>query len=161
MKATFKFTGGKDIEAALKALGDPKAIRRAALFGLRKAAEPMRDKAKSLAPRDVGNLEESIKIGSAKRKRGGDGDEAGVIIGIDRSVQPARDVPRADGNGTYRDPGVAGVAPIKEFGAPEINQPAEPFMRPAFDSEKERTPARVADHLWPAIERAAKRKGRT
>ena len=158
MKPTFEFKGGKDIEAALRNLADPKVIRRIGLFALRKAAEPMRDKAKQLAPKDVGDLEESGKIAAAKRRRGGDGDEAKVLIGIDQLVQPPVEIARKDGSGKYRDPGVAGVSVIKEFGAPESGQPAEPFMRPAFDAEKGPTPGRVAQEIWPPIQRAAKRK---
>ncbi|MDG6079755.1 HK97 gp10 family phage protein [Erythrobacter litoralis] len=158
MTPTFKFEGGKAIEKALRELGDPKVVRRVGLFGLRKAAEPMRDAAKRNAPKDVGDLEKSVKIAAAKRQRGSDGDEAKVLIGIDQSVQPPKEVARKNGGGTYRDPGVAGVSVIKEFGAPEKGQKAEPFMRPAFDSEKAATPQRVADEIWPAIKRAAARK---
>lgn len=156
MKPTFKFEGGRDIERALRDLGDPKTIRRIGLFALRKAAEPMQEAARRNAPKDVGDLEESIKIASARRGKGSDGDEAKILIGIDQSVQPPTEVEKADGSGTYRDPGVAGVSVIKEFG--REGEPAQPFMRPAFDSEAGATPARVADHMKPAIERAAKRK---
>lgn len=152
---TVKFEGGREIERALREIGDPKAIRRIGLFALRKAAEPMREAAKRSAPKDVGDLAESIKIASARRGRGSDGDEAKVLIGIDQSVQPPEEVEKADGSGTYRDPGVAGVSVIKEFG--REGEPAQPFMRPAFDSEAGATPGRVGEHIGPAIERAAKR----
>ena len=152
---TFKFEGGIELEKALRELGDPKLSRRIGLRSLRKGAEPIRDKAKLLAPKDEHHLDQSIKIASARQRRGGDRDEPKVLIGIDASVQPAQDVSREGGGGTYRDPGVAGVGPMQEFGTP--NMPAQPFMRPAFDGEKNATPGRVGGELWAGIKRAAAR----
>lgn len=150
----FEFTGGKALEAKLRALGDPKAARRIGLFALRKAAEPIRDSAKSRVPVDQGNLRESIKIGTAKRGRGLDGDVARVIIAIDRNVQLPTEKGK-EGGGSYRDPGVAGVAVIQEFGT--LKMAANPFLRPAWDSHKAATPQRIADEMKPALDRAAKR----
>lgn len=158
MKATVEFKGGLAIERALRELGESRAIRRAGRAALKDAATPVRDDAKANAPEDEGDLIESIKIATAKRDRGDDGNVVAVVIGIDRNVQPATYVPRKSGKGSYRDPGVAGVGPMKEFGTEK--DPAEPFMRPAWERHADRTPGRVARALWPAIAREAKRLAR-
>lgn len=154
-KIGFEFKGGKELERALRELGDPMTARRIGLLALRKGAEPMRDKAKVLVPKDQQDLEQSIKIATARKSKGGDKDEVTVLIGIDAAVQPAVEVARKSGDGTYRDPGVAGVGPLQEFGADDM--PANPFMRPAYDAEKNATPDRVGREMWPAIQRAAAR----
>lgn len=158
MKATVEFQGGLDLDRALAELGDSPAIRRAARQALRQAAAPMRDSAKAKAPKDEGNLAESVKIATAKADKGDAGDQVAVVIGIDANVQPAVYVPRKSGDGYYRDPGVAGVSVIKELGTE--SEPAEPFMRPAWEEHAGATPARVGAALWPAVVREAKRLAR-
>lgn len=85
MKVSFK--GGLEIEAALKALGDKGAIKRTAERALKRAAEPIRDKAKELAPKDERHLEESISIGRAIQafQRTSSGDVVRTFVGIDES----------------------------------------------------------------------------
>lgn len=152
---TFSFKGGKELQAALRELGDPKKAKSAARFALRKGAEPIIATAKALVPVDEGNLRESIKQKAGKSRRE---DTVFQIIGIDRNVQPPTEVARADGSGTYRDPGVAGVGPIKEFGDPD--RPAQPFMRPAFDSRHGRAAVTIRTELGKTIERRAKAAAR-
>lgn len=158
MTGSVSFKGGKELEQALAALGDSRAIRSAARAALREAAKPMQVMAQSLAPRDVGNLVESIKIATGKGDRGNDGDQVFVVLGIDANVQPARIKGKLRGKGTYRDPGVAGVSVIKEFGS-EREAP-EPFMRPAWDAHSAQTPDRIGKALGPAIETQARRLAR-
>lgn len=160
MKVSIK--GGREVEAALRALGNQVNARNAGRRGLKQAAEPIRALAASLAPDDpktgVGKfLKQSIKVGSLKSR---DKDQLFVAIGIDASVDPAKYVPRKNGGGTYRDPGVAGVGPIQEFGAPANNMPAHPFMRPAFEVNKTATPQRIADGVRVEVEKAAQRAAR-
>jgi len=160
---TFSFKGGKELQASLRELGDPRRIRAAKRAALRKGADQIIPVAKALVREDQGDLRESIKQRAGKNVstgRGGsrdgidDGDNVVFqIIGIDRSVQPPSEVQRADGSGTYRDPGVAGTAPMNEFGTPDM--PAQPFMRPAFDSRAGRAIAAIRSSLGPAIERQA------
>jgi len=169
---TIDISGAKEMEKALAELADQPAMRRAIRAALREAAQPIVDAAKAAAPVDRGDLRDSIKVATAKRGRGSDQDEFGIVIGIDSNVQPAKYVvrqkqvrkksPRRSGNaGTYRDPGVAGVAPIVEFGRPGV--PAEPFMRPAFDAHGEGAITRFGAAVGPAIEdeaaKLARRKG--
>jgi HK97 gp10 family phage protein len=151
--------GLTDLQTALRELGDPRAIKTALRASLRKAARPMLEAARARVPVDKGDLKRSVKIAAAKGERL-DSLEFGVVIGIDANEQPARYVVRktkSDGGrgGTYRDPGVAGVAPITEFGRP--GQAAEPFMRPAFDTEGEATIRRFGEVAGAEIERVATR----
>lgn len=158
MKVSIK--GGREVEAALRELGNKVTARNVGRRALVNAAEPIRDLAKMLAPDDPRTgtgkfLKESIKIAPGKRR----GDTMQVRIGIDASVDPAVEKPR-QGGGTYRDPGVAGVSVIQEFGAPAANVPAQPFMRPAWEVNKLATPQRMVDALRPEIEKAAQRAAR-
>jgi hypothetical protein len=147
--------GGTELQTALRGLGDPKAIRTALRAGLRKAAAPMLAAAKAGVPIDQGDLKRSVKIAAAKGERPAS-PQFGVVIGIDSNEQPAKMVVRKGGKGgTYRDPGVAGVGPIIEFGKP--GEPARPFMRPAFDREGEATIQRFAQVAGPEIDRVAAR----
>lgn len=159
MSATFTFEGGRELEQMLRALGNSREVRRAAREALREAAAPMVATAKALAPREVGNLAQSIATATGKRDRGDDGDQVAVVIGINSSVQPDTDVQRKTGEGTYRDPGVAGVAHLQEFGD-QPRMPATPFMRPAWDTHKDATPGRIGEALGLAIERAGQRIAR-
>lgn len=153
---TFQIKGLKSLEAALRELGDPKRIRSAGRSALRKGAEPIVSTAKALVPLDQGDLKRSIKQAAGKVRRGGDQDILRQVVGIDRNEQPPEEIARASGSGTYRDPGVLGVAAIKEFGAPETGQPAQPFMRPAFDANVGRATVTIRRELGAAIERQAK-----
>lgn len=151
--------GLTELQASLQELGDPRAVRSALRAALRAAALPMRDAAKNGVPVDQGDLQRSIKIGAAKGEKP-DSPEFGIVIGIDSNEQPARYVvakTKSNGGkgGTYRDPGVAGVGPIIEFG--KIGEPAQPFMRRAFDAEGDNTIRRFGEVAGIHIERTAAR----
>lgn len=163
MTISVKFENAKEIERMLAELGDQKAMRRAIRAALRQAGAPMMERAISLVPVDQGDLKRSIKMATAKRYRGQDQDQFGVVIGIDANEQPAKEVPRKTKSGrgkrgTYRDPGVAGVGPITEFGRP--GKSARPFMRPAFDFEGEATIRRFGEVAGAAIEKEAAKLAR-
>jgi HK97 gp10 family phage protein len=153
--------GGRELEAKLRELGNKVTARAVGRRALLKAAEPIRDTAKRLAPDDPATgagqyLPESIKVAPGRRNKG---DRTWALVGIDASVDPAQDKPR-QGGGTYRDPGVAGVSVIQEFGAPAANVPPHPFMRPSWEHHKAATPQRIVDELGPEIEKAAQRIAR-
>lgn len=155
---TFKLEGGADIAAALRALADDKQIRRAEREALMAGAEPVRDRWKAEAPDDPATVAANYKGAvAAKRRSPRNGNET-VDVGIDRNVDPPRIVGRKLGRGTYRDPGIAGVAPIIEFGRDGV--PANPVGRRAMDAELPLATERVGRALWPAIERAAARIAR-
>lgn len=172
MKVSIK--GGPEIEAALRELGKQVTARAIGRLALDEAAKHILADAKALAPDDTATgankyLREAIKVGAAKRVRFNRGQSRGSIdradqiwrvIGIDQNVDPPKDVTRKSGGGTYRDPGVAGVAPIQEFGAPAINMPAQPFLRPAWEKNKAATPQRIADGVQAEFEKAAARAAR-
>lgn len=169
MSITIELAGAKELERALSELADQPAMRRAIRKALRDAAQPMLEAAKEAVPVDRGDLKRSLKIATAKKVRGGDQDSFGIVIGIDANEQPARYIVRKTvarkkmrrrvaNSGTYRDPGVAGVGPIVEFGRP--GQPPEPFMRPAFDVHGPGAIARFGAAAGPAIEAEAARLAR-
>lgn len=161
MKVAIK--GGLELQAALRALGNQVTARNVGRRGLRQAAEPIVQQAKALAPDDpvTGSgkfLVESIKQAPGKSR---DKDQLWVRVGIDASVDPAKYVNRKrGGGGSYRDPGVAGVATIMEFGAPGANIAPRPFMRPAWEANKAATPQRIADGVRDEVEKAAARAAR-
>jgi hypothetical protein len=159
---TVKFEGGRALEAALRDLGKRATAKNVGRRALMQAAEPIRDMAKQLAPDDPATgagkfLKESIKAAPGRRNRG---DRTWVLVGIDASVDPATEKPRQGGGGSYRDPGVAGVSVIQEFGAPARNIPAQPYMRPAWEANKAATLGRIGDALWDEIDKAAQRAAR-
>jgi len=84
-----------------------------------------------------------------------DSDFLTVVVGIDRGIDPPRQLGRKRGRGTYRDPGVAGHSVITEFGRP--GAPAQPFMTPAWDAEAPGLTGRIISALGPAIAAEAER----
>lgn len=158
MKVAIK--GGRETQASLRALGNQITARNVGRRGLKQAAEPIVATAKRLAPDDpatgVGKyLVESIKTAPGKSR---DKDQIWQRIGIDADVDPAKYVNRQSGGGSYRDPGVAGVAGIIEFGKP--GTPPDPFMRSAWEMNKAATPQRIADGVKVEVEKAVARAAR-
>lgn len=155
MKVSFE--GGLELAAALRGLGDDKALRLAQAKALEAGAEPVRDLARTLAPDDPAtglNPRQWIDF----KRRPGKGTRSIVDVGIDRSDDPPTVVGRKSGRGTYRDPGIAGVSVMQEFGTDKMA--ANPYMRPAMDAELPRAPQRIGEALWPIIEKTAARLAR-
>ena len=70
MSVTVSFKGGRELDAALRALGNPAAARRAARAALEPEAEVIRLAAVALAPNDpktAGNLKQAIQKKSSQR----------------------------------------------------------------------------------------------
>jgi hypothetical protein len=154
--------GGRELEANLRSLGKQVTARAVGRRGLAKAAEPIRDIAKALAPDDPATgtnkyLKESIKIAPGKSR---DKDQIWVRVGIDFSVDPETYKNRKSGGGSYRDPGVAGVGPMMEFGVPARNIAPRPFMRPAWEVNKAATPQRIVDAVKEDFEKTVARAAR-
>lgn len=145
-------TGGAETRAALKAL-------RAALTGplnaaSKRACEPMVEAAKERLKANG-----SVKAGRLYRiitvKRNGK---------RSRPLQPVYEVGPSGDDPAYRE------AHLVEFGTAAHWQPkkkrmhpgaaAKPFLRPAFDAEKETAVKVFADSIGPAIERQAERLAR-
>ena len=145
-----KVEGFKDLDRALKGLGDPKASKRISRLALRKAAKPVADDAAAKAPRDANDadgivLADSIKVGSKlnkrqKRfqKRHTDRSSVEVYVGV------------ANEASTY--------GHLQEFGTE--HHAAQPFMRPAWDANTGRMVSTIKRELWAGIKRQLKRKGK-
>lgn len=163
MKSTVQLTGFKELEASLENIGGAVG-KRLARAALKKAAEPMRDKAKSLAPVKTGKLRNSIIIGSKlgnRQKRDLRKLSKDQRAAIELFIGPS--YLKGDGGRHGH---------LVEFGtAPHINggmfkgskhpgSKPQPFMRPAWDAEKEPTVDRLRGLLWEQIEKRAKREAR-
>ncbi|MGL5447897.1 MAG: HK97 gp10 family phage protein [Rhabdaerophilum sp.] len=151
-----------DLQAALRELGEPKAIKTALRGALRKAGKPMLEKIRDGVSLDKGDYKRAVKMAAAKGERA-DSPEFGIVIGVDSNEQPAKIVTRKTRSnrgrgGTYRDPGVAGVSVMDEFGTP--TQPANPAFRRGFDTEGEATIRRFGEAAMPEIEKVAARLAR-
>ena len=154
-----ELSGGLEIQRALRELGDPRTVRTALRKALRDAARPMLEHVRDGVSVDKGDYRRAVKMAAAKGERL-DSPEFGIVIGVDANEQPATIVvrkTRSNGGrgGTYRDPGVAGVSVIDEFGTP--TQPANPAFRRGFDAEGEGTIRRFGDVAGKVIEQAAAR----
>ena len=143
--------GFRQLDDTFYALG--KALGKGVLRRVgRKALEPMAEHARAAVKVRTGRLQRSIHVGTvlAKSQRGkGPTRVAGTG---DFRMDPSNDVM------VYMGPGQDPAAIQEEFG--NAHQSADPFMRPAFDAEAEATIKRVADGLWPEIEKTAARKAK-
>lgn len=141
MKATFKVEGFKELD---EALGDLKkaTARNVMRRALAKAAQPLIDEMRRLAPVRSGRLRASIRTGKITKDVADAGAAAyrDVINGGGDSraaMRALRDVRRSASVGMafeYLNIGPDTSAPhahLQEFGT--VRQPPRPFMRPAFD----------------------------
>jgi HK97 gp10 family phage protein len=124
IKFRWTFEGGTELAAALRELST-RISRKVQLSALTDAAEPMRDRMESLAPRSAltkPHLAEQMTISPA---RGEDGLEIAVAVG------PSKE---------------AFYGGLQEFGT--ANNPAQPFARPGFDSELDVALEILAAAFW-------------
>ncbi len=142
MKVEFK--GGRELEAALKNLGDKGAARRTAERALKLAAQPIRDDWERRVPEDEGDLKRSVKIGRAIKsfQRTSRGDVVKTFVGIDESQDPRLHI----------------YAEVQEFGSGNVE--AQPAGRPAWESQKFVALNRLADDLRAEIAKTAERAAR-
>ena len=152
-RSSIKLEGFKELEAKLAEL--PSNIGRAAARrGMKKASEGMADAMRQLAPRDDGDLIESIGIAVKSKNRAGLAEFSSVLRGggsKDEAVAALRTARRTGASietGTRITVNVGPSAPhskLVEFGTKPRYQksgkyvgigPAQPFVRPAFDREK-------------------------
>lgn len=128
MNVSVKFEGGEELARTLNALPTrlSRQLKREALLD---AAEPIKAVARRMAPREPGAPDIADNI-EAQAGRGG-----------------------VDAFGDEKETTVA-IGPVKgffygyylEFGT--VKMGARPFMRPAFDSQKDRTLALIKERLW-------------
>jgi len=135
---TFKIQGLSEMDEALGEFS--KATAKNILKRVGKAAlVPMADLAQSLAPKLTGQLRDSITEGTKLTSR---------------QARLAKQDDNPSFTTIYMGPNDPAAIP-QEFGT--FDQPAQPFMRPAFAQEAEATIRRVADGLKPEIDKAAAR----
>lgn len=176
---TFKIDGLKEIEAALSQVAKTSTQTAIMRRALTKAAEPMRDAAKSyVSTNGDGDLEEGIRIGTRTRNEAGNAAYHKTLrSGGDKgqAVQAMRDARRAAKASGLNPAIVLFMGPSEtayyakwiEFGTgPRVQKTTgrntgrvtpDPFMRPAFDKEAQPTIDRVKPMLWREIARAAAR----
>jgi HK97 gp10 family phage protein len=112
-KTDFKIQGAKAMEQALQALG-PKAAGQVGGNAVRAGARVLVKEAKRLVPVDTGRLRDSIKVVTLKKNKRG-ANEVGAVVGFEKPASR--------------------IAHLVEFGTSHSS--AQPFMRPAMDSQKE------------------------
>lgn len=166
-----KIEGLRELDAALGELskGAARGVLRRALI---KAGEPMRAAAERNAPKDTGQLGDSIALSSRIDNRAGKSAFASVMKGGGskaQAVQALRDARREAGIGesfaeVFMGPRKSGKrnsikAMVQEFGS-EKQQP-QPYMRPAFDAEKNTVldgiKGELTTEIGKAVARARKR----
>jgi HK97 gp10 family phage protein len=147
MRVTVKTKGFKELE---KILADklPQATARNVLRRVAKGAlEPMADTAARLAPEDEGRLAFSIDVSEGRTRRAKTNFLR--IRGVQMAMGPA------SGLATLQ------YATFVEFGT--IDTPAQPYMRPAWETGKMDALEYVQDNLWREVQAAVgrvQRKGR-
>lgn len=179
---TFSIDGLKELEAALEQI--PKRATQVATMrrALSKAAEPMRDAAKSyVSTSGDGDLEDGIRIGTRVRSEAGNvayhktlrsGGDKGQAV---QAMRDARRAAKASGLNPaivlFMGPSeTAFYAKWVEYGTgPRVQKTTgkstgrampEPFMRPAFDKEAKPTLDRIKPLLWQEIQRSVARAAR-
>lgn len=152
----FELKGAKELEKALRDLGQDRLIKATMSRALLDAGKPTADKARARAEalfHGTGLMARKIAISTtlSRRQRRGRGrsgpTEAHVYIGASPS----------------------GPAILAEFGTGQRRHkngksvgamPARPFMRPAWEEDKHRILDDYAAALWRQIEKSATRLGR-
>jgi len=132
--------GNKQMQRKLRRLGkliQKKIVKKA----LREGARPVLKSAQANAPVDTGLLKRSLKLRVLKTKRGGDVFGVGVMTGSRDQLDIAPDDP-------YYSPTAV------EFGHGEV--PAQPFMRPAMDMNRQRSADIIADVIKAEIKKAVR-----
>jgi len=154
---TMEMIGARELEAALRELGQDRLIRRTMRRALLKAAKPAAATAQRLAPGGVystGRMASKIKASTTlarRQRRGGhyryDPNTAYVWIGS-----------------SPKGPGVLtefGTGPrYTKEGAYRGAAPAQPFLRPAWEQHKYQILNDFSRELWVEVEKSAKRLAR-
>lgn len=142
MAEIVRMEGLRELEAAMDAL--PKAVARNALRrGLTKAAQPVLDSWRSLAPVHYGYYRDSIIIGPSSkltRRQKSDAKKEGTYFAEVFIGSSAR------------------AAIVQEFGT--IHMRPHPSGRPAWDSNKAGVLASISRSLWDEINKTAARRAK-
>lgn len=135
MKVTVKTQGFKELEKSLFLLkqSTAKAVVRG---GMRDAIEPAARLARQKAPVGEGDLYESIDVSTRAKPAARKQSDLEIYMGPGRNPQ----------------------AITQEFGT--FKEPAQPYMRPAWDAEKEKTLERFGVFLWERVQKALAKVGK-
>lgn len=171
MSGIVRVQGFSELDHALGALPKSTAktvLRRTAI----KAAEPIRAAAEANAPRDTGELASHIVTSTKVKNTVGNAEYSMAMrLGMGKSVARAAliDARRNDPGKSffqlYIGPTKAKTKKdaikriVQEFGS--VNQPGQPYMRPAWDAHKSDALAIIKAELGKEIIAAAKRLGRS
>jgi HK97 gp10 family phage protein len=141
---TVKFEGGMELDAAFRSLMDDfdaskATVKNTMRRGMKEALVPMADAAEANAPLLTGHLRDSITEGTKLTSR-----------------QARLEKQRDDKSFVtmFMGPNDPAAVP-QEFGT--FDQPAQPFMRPAFQAEAQGTITRLAGALKAQLDKAVSR----
>ena len=141
MKVTF--SGGRELERALRELGSLRRVTSALTRSGKRALQPIAEATRQRVPRDTEELAKGVTVRRLTRRQGGSADAVslGVVF-----------------TGPHRT-----LAHLYEFGFTKRNgetYPAQPFLRPAWDGGRAQALADFGRELWAFLKRAAKRARR-
>lgn len=172
-----KITGLEEIDAAFRALGDPRELDRNVSRSGKKAMRPVLDMARALAPQRTGALKRSLTITSRKLKNG----NRSIRVGPDTRYYGRISKTGAVNLGKMARP--ANYAHLVEFGhhsaaASGISARSarglsrrkgsfvdrsfvmpKPFLRPAWDRHRAGLMAVFMDEMMLGLERARRKAG--
>ncbi|MFO6447863.1 HK97-gp10 family putative phage morphogenesis protein [Erythrobacter sp. NE805] len=171
-KVRVKFEGGKELEKALGQLSSQVTRKNVARRALKAAAEPIRDAAKAKVPVDTGRLREAIGVRNKRRSTAfrelaylsfrtfGDIRMAKGFSDKSVEVEVAVYGSPSRNKRTGKRTGLLVYAEVQERGNEVM--PAQPFMRPAWDSQGGMTAlnrilAALRIEIDKAVARAARR----
>jgi HK97 gp10 family phage protein len=137
MQSKIKLVGMKEVEQALGRLKTATARSKGRKI-LKEAGEPIARAARNLAPRDEYDLVESIDVSPVLNKSERRKHRKGSFADVEMHIGPSG-LPQAI---------------LQEFGT--FKEPAQPFIRPAWDANREQTLELVSNLLWLEIQDAAK-----
>lgn len=169
MKTVIEVEGLKALDEALGQL--PQSIGRAVMRRtLQAAGDPIADAARTMAKERTGQLRESIAVSTKVKNSVGMAEfaaakRAGLGDGAARSaLRDARRAAKAAGEVSYMEMFVgpstrAPHAHLVEFGT--VNMAPRPYLRPAWDSNKDRALGIIKRELGEQIISAAKRISRS
>ena len=135
MYMDIKIEGAKELEKKLLSF-EPKLGRKVVRQALRKGAKVIQSAAKSNVPVKSGALKKSIKVRALKKRR----QSYGVMV--------------ATSDGWFKGDEFYGA--FLEFGTSKM--PAKPFVRPAFDAEKDNAEKIIKNQLQQGIEQVGAAK---
>ena len=138
------FSGGRELERALRELGSLRRVTSALTRSGKRALQPIAEATRQRVPRgDTEALATGVTVRRLTRRQGGSADALtlGVVF-----------------TGPHRT-----LAHLYEFGFTKRNgqsYPARPFLRPAWDGGRDQALADFGGELWAFLARAAKRARR-